>query len=68
MGDVQILVVEDENIVAIDLRMRLLKLGYSVIGLASSGEEALTKMRTLLPDLVLMVLMETDMHLHPQPL
>jgi two-component system, cell cycle sensor histidine kinase and response regulator CckA len=50
----KILVVEDERIVAEDIRRNLQKLGYEVAAVASSGEEALLKARQLNPDLILM--------------
>ena len=50
----QILVVEDENIVAKDIEHRLKALGYHVSALASSGEEALKRAQETSPDLVLM--------------
>ena len=50
----QILIVEDERIVAEDIRMSLQRLGYEVCGIALSGEEAIKKAEKLLPDLVLM--------------
>ncbi len=50
----QILVVEDERIVAEDIKMRLEKLGYAVPGIAFSGEEAVKKAENMQPDLVLM--------------
>ncbi len=49
-----ILVVEDEGIVARDLRYRLETMGYSVAGIASTGDEAVLKAWELRPDLVLM--------------
>ncbi len=49
-----ILVVEDNNIVAQDLRSRLLDLGYDVSGTAKSGEEAVEKAVQTRPSLVLM--------------
>jgi PAS domain S-box-containing protein len=54
MGEKSILVVEDERIVAMDLRMRLEGLGYSVAAIASSGKEAIKEAEGTLPDLVLM--------------
>jgi CheY-like chemotaxis protein len=54
MSKVQILVVEDENIVALDLRIRLNDLGYAVLAIVASGEEAIEKATELHPDLVLM--------------
>jgi CheY-like chemotaxis protein len=50
----QILIVEDERIVAAELRRRLVRLGYSVSGMAASGQEAIDKAHLLHPDLVLM--------------
>ena len=54
MGKTQIMIVEDESIVAKDIEMSLNKLGYSVCSLASSGEEAIRKAGEDRPDLVLM--------------
>lgn len=50
----RILVVEDERIVAEDLRRSLLQLGYEVVDVVSTGTEALHRVRALQPDLVLM--------------
>lgn len=50
----QILVVEDENIVAMNLQNRLQSLGYSVSGVAATAEEALARAGETVPDLVLM--------------
>ncbi|MCC5606663.1 response regulator [Nostoc sp. CHAB 5834] len=50
----KILVVEDEAIVAKDLQHRLIKFGYRVPAIASSGEEAINKAIEISPDLVLM--------------
>ncbi len=50
----QILIVEDEAIVAMDLRLQLQDLGYGVAGMASSGEEAVALATSLRPSLVLM--------------
>lgn len=50
----KILVVEDEKIVAIDLRNTLISLGYEVPDIASEAIEAITKTGKILPDLVLM--------------
>jgi two-component system, sensor histidine kinase len=50
----RILIVEDETIVQFDLQQRLERMGYSVVGLASRGDEAVAKAVELKPDLVLM--------------
>lgn len=50
----KILIVEDENIVAKDLQKRLMNLGYDIVGIVSTGEEAIKKAIATLPDLVLM--------------
>jgi PAS domain S-box-containing protein len=54
MTKANILVVEDEAIVAKDLRNRLQRFGYMVPAVASSGQEAVNKALELRPDLVLM--------------
>jgi len=53
----KILVVEDESIVAMDLKNRLLGLGYSVPALAHDAEQAIKKAKDIRPDLVLMDIM-----------
>jgi PAS domain S-box-containing protein len=53
----KILVVEDESIVAEDLRRSLEKLGYSVPSVVFSGEMAINKAREENPNLVLMDIM-----------
>jgi CheY-like chemotaxis protein len=50
----KILIVEDESIVAADIRRRLERLGCVVTGTAASAEEALEKINANSPDLVLM--------------
>ncbi|MFN6462999.1 MAG: response regulator [Nostoc sp. DedVER02] len=54
MTSAKILVVEDEAIVAKDLQNRLIKFGYTVPVIASSGQEAIDKAVEISPDLVLM--------------
>ncbi|MBN2382529.1 PAS domain S-box protein [bacterium] len=53
----KILVVEDERIVAEDIKASLCNLGYTVTELVSSGEEALSSIESARPDLVLMDIM-----------
>jgi two-component system, sensor histidine kinase and response regulator len=50
----RILVVEDERIVAEDLAETLVALGYTVVGVATTGELAIERARQLVPDVVLM--------------
>lgn len=50
----QILIVEDEIIIAEGLQRKLIKMGYDVPVIVSSGEEALKKITENNPDLVLM--------------
>jgi PAS domain S-box-containing protein len=50
----RIIVVEDERIVALHLKQQLTKLGYEVIAMAASGQQALDKIVDLRPDVVLM--------------
>ncbi|MEA5580176.1 response regulator [Nodularia harveyana UHCC-0300] len=54
MMNSKILIVEDEAIVAKDLRNRLKKFGYVVPAVAHSGEEAIKKALEFCPDLILM--------------
>ncbi|MBF0319657.1 MAG: response regulator [Nitrospirae bacterium] len=51
---INILVVEDEIITARDIEAKLKKLGHGVVGIASSGEEAIKKAVELAPDMILM--------------
>lgn len=50
----RILIVEDEMITAMDEKQCLESLGYEVIGIVSSGEEAIKRTEDDRPDLVLM--------------
>lgn len=57
-----ILIVEDESIVAMDLSFRLEEMGYTVVGVADTGEEAIALALSQKPDVVLMDLrLKTDM-------
>lgn len=58
---IRILIVENEGLVGCDMAATLGKLDYDVVGICSSGEEALEKFEVLHPDLVLM-----DVHLAGQ--
>lgn len=50
----KILIVEDENIIALDIKTRLTKLGYLVTEIVNSGEKAVEAALKLKPDLILM--------------
>jgi two-component system cell cycle sensor histidine kinase/response regulator CckA len=52
--DVRILVVEDERLLAEELRERLESIGATVVGSVVSGEQAIATAEQLRPDLVLM--------------
>lgn len=50
----KILIVEDERIVAVDLKNRLTKLDYQITGLAADSDKALTLINQDPPDIILM--------------
>ena len=54
MEKIKILVVEDENILALGLKKKLEKLGYIVTDIAISGSETINKVYENEPDLILM--------------
>jgi CheY-like chemotaxis protein len=54
MGKGNILVVEDEAIVAMEIEEKLTSIGYDIAGVVSTGEEAVKKAGALRPDLILM--------------
>jgi len=59
---INIMVVEDSGIVALDIKQCLLSLGYQVPAVVSSGEEAVDKAIEFGPDLVLMdIMLKGDM-------
>lgn len=63
MGDVRLLIAEDESIVAKDLRAMLEGLGHDVLETVATGEDAVARTEALRPDLVLMDIVlrgETD--------
>ncbi len=62
MADGRILIVEDEHIVAMGIKRMLKGLGYTVTGIASSGDDAISKAESTFPDLVLMdIMLKGDM-------
>lgn len=56
---IRVLIVEDDALIAEDLKRRLIMAGHTVCGIASNGEEALNMAVRLRPKLVLM-----DIHLN----
>ena len=54
MASARLLVVEDQSIIALDLKSRLTSLGYEVVATAAYGETAVEAVGRLDPDLVLM--------------
>ena len=57
MNNENILIVEDEKIIALDLQRRLERFGYSVVGMASDGAEAIALAKERSPDIILMDIM-----------
>ena len=53
----KIMIVEDEAIITLKLQQMLIKMGYDVIGVSYTGEEAVEKAKSLRPDLILMDIM-----------
>lgn len=54
MRQARILIVEDEGIVALDLRRRVGAMGHVVVGTVATGEAAISRAAELCPDLILM--------------
>jgi len=54
MSQARVLIVEDQSVIAIDLKNRLTSLGYTVPGTASTGDAALELAATQRPDVILM--------------
>ncbi len=62
MSKNNILVIEDEAIVSKDIQQSLKKLGYNIVGSASTGENAIVLALETKPDLVLMdIMLKGDM-------
>jgi len=62
MANEKIIIVEDEELVAQDIKLILENLGYNVPAITPSGEEALQKIEKYSPDSVLMdIMLEGDM-------
>jgi PAS domain S-box-containing protein len=54
MVNVNILLVEDESIEAMDIKRTVESLGYKIPYIASNGEDAISKALEIIPDLILM--------------
>ncbi len=54
MADTRILIAEDNELVSLTLEEQLSNLGYTVVGVARTGAEAVRLTRQLSPDLVIM--------------
>ena len=57
MAKINVLVIEDESIVSKDIQHSLKKLGYNVVGAASTGEKAIELADSTKPDIILMDIM-----------
>lgn len=53
-NEVSVLLVEDEKVIALDIRKKLERLGYAVTGVSESGEDAIQSYNRTKPDLVIM--------------
>lgn len=53
----RILIVEDESVIALDIKRRMERFGYDVAAITVTGEEAVERVVELKPDLVLMDIM-----------
>ncbi|MCB1189088.1 MAG: diguanylate cyclase [Leptospiraceae bacterium] len=63
MDDIKILIVEDELLIATTLQRKLVKMGYSVVDIVSSGMKAIEVAIEKKPDLVLMdIVIKGDMN------
>src|SRR3569833_1366955 len=52
--NVEILIVEDEGLIALDLKKRLEQVGYKVVAVADNGDDAILNAGKLKPDVILM--------------
>ena len=54
MSDINVMVVDDDALVAFHLQRTLTSLGYKVVGMYASGEEAVEEAERVRPDVILM--------------
>lgn len=57
MEDIKILVVEDESIIALNIKKKLKSFGYTVPAIVSTAEDAIKMTEITFPDLILMDVM-----------
>src|SRR4051812_27779691 len=50
----KVMVVEDERVVALHLKLQLTRMGYTVVSMATSGQQVLKQIQEVRPDIVLM--------------
>ncbi|MEX0608331.1 MAG: response regulator [Balneolaceae bacterium] len=56
----KVLIVEDDTVLSLLISRMIERLGYTVTGVVSKGREAVTKIKQLKPDLILMDIMLED--------
>lgn len=54
MSLIKILIVEDEALIALDIKQKLIELGHDVVGIIDNGEEAIRVAEEKKPDIILM--------------
>ncbi len=59
-GKIRILLVEDEAITALDIKRMLENLGYDVLDILTTGQDAVSRIEEMQPDLVLMDIVLND--------
>ena len=58
----RVLIVEDEQIIAADIKYTLLKYEHEVVGIAATGRDAINKIEEFRPDVILMdIMLDGDM-------
>jgi CheY-like chemotaxis protein len=62
MSTKRIMLVEDEEITSFDLETSLKEMGYEVVGIATSGVDAISMATEHMPDLIIMdIILKGDM-------
>ncbi len=54
MSQIRVMIVEDMSIIALGVKSKLRRMGYEIVGAASSGEEAVAMAAATRPDVILM--------------